>query len=277
MMHTDKNISKIKKTDTNQFINSTNSKETITIKKDLFNINGENIKYTNLDLEVINSWNLPKGLKLHINKGKLENSLRNGNNNKIYFGYEKDVLNNNYNIDYLLMPKDNEDNVKFEGIHFMIKYEKNQLKYFIKDLGSGYGTFIKLNNPLRIMNNLLINIGDTFIVFFLSQENENLSLKLITGDEQTEVFEYPPDQKIITVGRDKSSDIFIEDKLLSRKQCYIYCQKDEKDKNIWYINDGDINGKKSANDTWMYCFKDTLIYDKMIFKTNHNLFRCNCY
>ena len=237
-MHTDKNISKIKETDTNQFINITNSIEKIKIKKDLFNINNENIKY---------------------------NSLRNGNNGKIYFGYEKDIVNNKFNLDYLLMPKDNEYHEKFEGIQFKIEYDKNKLKYFIKDLGSGYGTFIILKTPLRIINNLLISIGYTFIFFFLSQENENLSLKLLTGDEQSEVYEYLPEQKIITVGRDKSSDIFNEDKLLSRKQCYIYCQRDEKDKIEWFIKDGDINGKKSANDTWMYCFKDTFIYDQMIF------------
>ena len=103
----------------------------------------------------------------------------------------------------------------------MIKYDEDNFKYYIQDLGSGYGTFIKLVNPLKIVNNLLINVGDTFIVFTLNKENENLILKLFTGDEQSETYEYSPDKKIITIGRDKSSDIYIEDKLLSRKQCYI--------------------------------------------------------
>jgi pSer/pThr/pTyr-binding forkhead associated (FHA) protein len=266
-------------------MNNSNSSEKIQIRKDLFNINDKDSKYTNLDLEVINSWNLPKGLKLHINRDKLENSLRNAEDGKIFFGYDKDLANNkNYlsdsvKLDYLLMPKDNEYNEKFIGIHFVIKYDENNYKYYIKDLGSGYGTFIKLVSPLRIINNLLINIGDTFIVFSLNEENENISLKLFTGDEQTETYEFTPDKKIITIGRDKMSDIYIEDKLLSRKQCYIYYKNDENDKqkNKWFIKDGDIKGKKSTNDTWMYSFKDTLIYDQMIFKTNHNLFKCNCY
>ena len=263
-------------------INNTNSSNKIKIKKVLFNSDKENKKYTKLDLEVINSWNLPKGLKLHIKKDKLENSLRNANDGKIYFGYENDLENSNNEepkIDYLLMPKDSEFNEKFIGIHFMIKYDEDEYKYYIKDLGSGYGTFIKLINPLRIINNLLINVGDTFIVFSLKEENENLTLKLFTGEEQSETYEYTPEKKIITVGRDKSSDIYIEDKLLSRKQCFIYYKEDENDegKNKWFIQDGDINGKKSTNDTWMYSFKDTLIYDQMIFKTNHNLFKCNCY
>jgi pSer/pThr/pTyr-binding forkhead associated (FHA) protein len=267
----------------NQIINETNSSDKIKIRKYLFNINDENIKYTNLDLEVINSWNLPKGLKLHINKDKLKNSLRNGNDGKIYFGFENDSnsdINTESKLDYILMPKDNEYDEKFIGIHFMIRYDENKCKYYIKDLGSGYGTFIKLINPLKITNNLLINIGESFIVFNLDDDNKNISLKLFTGDEQSETYEYTFNKKTITIGRDKDSDVFIDDKLLSRKQCYIYYQEDENDDNnnyTWFINDGDINGKKSTNDTWIYSIKDTLIYDQMIFKTNHNLFRCNCY
>ena len=161
----------------------------------------------------------------------------------------------------------------------MIKYDEDNFKYYIQDLGSGYGTFIKLVNPLKIVNNLLINVGDTFIVFTLNKKNANLILKLFTGDEQSETYEYTKDKKLITIGRDKDSDIYIDDRLLSRKQCYIYHKEDENDKNKfnWFIKDGDINGKKSTNDTWMYSIKETIIYDQMIFKSNHNLFRCNCY
>ena len=283
MMKTNINNAKKNIPNDNQIINETNSSDKIKIRKDLFNINDENIKYTNLDLEVINSWNLPKGLKLHINKDKLKNSLRNGNDGKIYFGFENDSnsdINTESKLDYILMPKNNEYDEKFIGIHFMIKYDKNKCKYYIKDLGSGYGTFIKLINPLKITNNLLINIGESFIVFNLDDDNKNISLKLFTGDEQSETYEYTFNKKTITIGRDKDSDVFIDDKLLSRKQCYIYYQEDENDDNnnyTWFINDGDVNGKKSTNDTWIYSIKDTLIYDQMIFKTNHNLFRCNCY
>ena len=284
MFQTNMNDSKSNnKNKKNENFSISNSSNKIHIKKDLFNINEENIKYTNLDLEVISSWNLPKGFKLHIKKDKLENSLRNGNDGKIYFGYEKEIVNQNHNtinepkIDYLLLPKDNEYNDKFIGIHFMIRYDKEKYKYYIKDLGSGYGTFIKIINPLNIINNLLINIGDSFIVFSLD-EGQNLTVKIFTGDQESETYEYSPNKKMITIGRDKDSDIFIEDKLLSRKQCFVYFKEDKNDKrkSNWFISDGDINGKKSTNDTWMYSFKDTLIYDQMLFKNNHNLFKCNC-
>ena len=264
--------------------NSTNSH----LKKDLFSSNDnndldkkQNFNYTHLDLEVINSWNLPKGLKLHINKDHLENSLRNENDGRIYFGFQKDLnaLDNKPYIDYLLQPKDNEYDNKFVGIHFEIRYDEINFKYYIKDLGSGYGTFIKLDEPLKIKNNLLINIGDTFIVFSFKENGDNnnfLILKIFTGNEQSETYEFTSDKKNIIIGRDISSDVYIEDKLLSRKHCYIYYENNNENKDCWFIKDGDLNGKKSTNDTWLYSLEDTLIYDQMIFKTNHNLFKCNC-
>ena len=264
---------------------NTNS-STSHIKKALFcvNENNNNCKYTCLDLEVINSWNLPKGLKLHINKDHLENSLRNENDGKIYFGFQKDINNSNEKpyIDYLLLPKDADYDDKFIGIHFQIKYDKNNFKYYMKDLGSGYGTFVKLIEPTKIKNNLLVNIGETFIVFMINEKeekNDNLILKLFTGNEHSEIFEFNPEKKIINIGRDISSDVYIEDRMLSRNHCYIYYEKNEnnnKEENGWFIKDGDINGKKSTNETWLYTLEDTLIYDQMIFKTNHNFFKCNC-
>ena len=257
------------------------------IKKALFSTNENNLQnfnYTNLDLEVINSWNLPKGLKMHINKDHLQNSLRNINDGRIYFGFQKDIneLDNKPYVDYLLLPKDNDYDDKFIGIHFQIKYDENNYKYYIKDLGSGYGTFVKLTEPIKIKNNLLINIGETFIVFTINEDKEksdDIILKIFTGNGQSEIFEFNPKKKNIIIGRDINCDVYMEDKMLSRKHCYIYYEKKENNnegRSNWFIKDGDLNGKKSTNDTWIYALEDTLIYDQMIFKANHSLFKCNC-
>ena len=257
------------------------------IKKALFSTNEnnlQNVNYTNLDLEVINSWNLPKGLKMHINKDHLQNSLRNINDGRIYFGFQKDIneLDNKPYIDYLLLPKDNDYDDKFIGIHFQIKYDENNFKYYIKDLGSGYGTFVKLTEPIKIKNNLLINIGETFIVFTINEDKEksdDIILKIFTGNGQSEIFEFNPKKKNIIIGRDINCDVYMEDKMLSRKHCYIYYEKSENNnegRSNWFIKDGDLDGKKSTNDTWIYALEDILIYDQMIFKANHSLFKCNC-
>ena len=257
------------------------------IKKALFSTNEnnlQNVNYTNLDLEVISSWNLPKGLKMHINKDHLQNSLRNINDGRIYFGFQKDIneLDNKPYIDYLLLPKDNDYDDKFIGIHFQIKYDENNFKYYIKDLGSGYGTFVKLTEPIKIKNNLLINIGETFIVFTINEDKEksdDIILKIFTGNGQSEIFEFNPKKKNIIIGRDINCDVYMEDKMLSRKHCYIYYEKSENNnegRSNWFIKDGDLDGKKSTNDTWIYALEDILIYDQMIFKANHSLFKCNC-
>ena len=38
------------------------------------------------------------------------------------------------------------------------------MTYKIKDLGIGYGAFVKLNNPLVLRDNFLLNMGESYIV-----------------------------------------------------------------------------------------------------------------
>ena len=232
-----------------------------------------------LDLEVLNSWNLPIGLQLHIDEFGLKNSIRNKGDGITYFGFQtEDSLNTEPYIDYLLGPKDQEYDEQFVGKHFQIRFDNETKKYYIKDLGNGFGTFIKLNNEEKIKDNLLINIGETYIVFSFNNDNENeLTIKLFTGEEQRNSYSFNCDnQKCIIIGRDSSlCDVIIDDKMLSRVHCCINYKEKENEKG-WYIKDGNLQGKKSTNDTWFYSAEETVIYDKMIFKTNHNLFKCIC-
>ena len=230
-----------------------------------------------LDLEILNSWNLPIGLQLHIDQYGLKNSIRNEKDGITYFGFQtEEELNTNPYIDYLLGPKDQEYDEQFIGKHFQIRFDWEIKKYFIKDLGNGFGTFIKLINELKIKDNLLINIGETYIVFSFINENENeLMIKIFTGDEQCNTYSFNnSNQKYIIIGRDSSlCDVIVEDRMLSRIHCYVNYKEEDNNKG-WYIKDGDTKGKKSTNDTWFYSAEETLIYDKMIFKTNHILFKC---
>ena len=231
-----------------------------------------------LDLEILNSWNLPIGLQLHIDQFGLKNSIRNEKDSITYFGYQnEEELNLNPYIDYLLGPKDQEYDEQFMGKHFQIRFDWNTKKYYIKDLGNGFGTFIKLVNETKIKDNLLINIGETYIVFSFNNENDkDLMIKIFTGDEQSNTYLFNNEnQTYIIIGRDLTlCNVIIEDKMLSREHCYIKYKESENEDKGWYIKDGNIKGKKSTNDTWFYSADETLIYDKMIFKTNHTLFKC---
>ena len=38
------------------------------------------------------------------------------------------------------------------------------MKYKIKDLGVGYGAFVKLTRPIILRDNFLLNMGESYIV-----------------------------------------------------------------------------------------------------------------
>lgn len=259
----------------------------------------KNLFENNLILEIITSWNLPEGYKLTIrNKHGLENSLvkktlkEKGERNIVYFGFQREEdLNSNPNIDYLLYPKEDFYDNKFIGKHFQIRYDTNDKLYYIKDLGFGFGTFIKLTKTQKLKDNFLINIGETYIVFSLNQnENEDLekvsendekelnsiNIKVFSGDENCDNYNFNClSNPTILIGRNSSCNIIIEDKMLSRVHCTVFFINSEKEEERgWYLKDGNLEGKKSTNDTWFYCSEETVVEDNMIFKTNHNLFKC---
>ena len=228
------------------------------------------------------------------------NSKRGKKDGITYFGYQ----NMDLKVDYQLKHGDNyfyED--AFNGRHFMIRFNPDDLNYYLKDLGRGFGTFIKIQEWTELKNNLLLNIGDNYIVFSLGDEedeekeigkekeessninnikNENLENDIclnvkIFSMKNHKIFTLTPDNCPATIGRSSDNSIVIDDDMLSRIHCTI-----DFDKNKWYIQDGYAkNGlqeeeiKKSTNGSWVYAYDEMPITDKMIFKANHSLFICN--
>jgi hypothetical protein len=52
------------------------------------------------------------------------------------------------------------------------------MTYKIKDLGVGYGAFVKLTRPLVLRDNFLLNMGESYIVANLIKSPEDGVLKL---------------------------------------------------------------------------------------------------
>ena len=240
-----------------------------------------------LFLEIISCDNISdKYIKLEIDPYGYVDSKRE-KDSITYFGYQ----NGNSGIDYVLSNSDNFyfDN-NFNGKHFMIQFNPDDLNYYIKDLGIGCGTFIKIQEWTEIRNNLLINIGENYLVFSLGEEeleetdninnninNDNcLNIKIFSMKEQ-HVFTLYPDNCPVTIGRNNENNIVIEDDLLSRIHCTIDFNNDK-----WYIQDGyakngikDGEIKKSTNGSWIYAYEEIKIIDQMVFKANRNLFICS--
>ena len=189
-----------------------------------------------------------------------------------YFGFIKDYNKDNHNseIDYIINPKDEEYDERYIGRHFKIEYYSNVNKYYIQDLGFGFGTFIKIIDELKIKDNYLVNIGETYLVFTID-ENNKINIKVFSGNEKYEPFSFNYDiLEPIYIGRDCDCIISIEDKRLSRIHCTLNYNNEYK---YWFLKDGGKNGF-STNGTWLYAAEEYEIYDGMIFKTNHNLFKC---
>lgn len=197
------------------------------------------------------------------------------------------------------------ENKKY-GRYFYIYFNPDYMKYYVKDCGMSYGTFIKIQNEIILKDNYIINIGDTFLEIsigiknksFLNEEkninfkskskifslsdseyNNNLNLKIISKEKIYDPVNFLPTKSKIKIGRASNCEIIIEDILLSRVHCTI-----EFKNNIgWIIRDGySINKnmeesndiKPSTNGTWLYAFEDTPIYEGMILRSDNNLFRC---
>ena len=197
-----------------------------------------------------------------------------------FFGYEKDKDD----IDIFINPLDGDNtDDKFYGKHFQIKFNPEDLNYYLRDLGRGFGTFIRTNSYVEIKNNFLLNIGENYLIFSISKEENDindsnvlLNIKLFSVSCGQNSFDFKKEDSPITIGRKPENTIFIEDNMLSRVHCTLF-YKD----NSWFVVDGSVNNgdeydiKKSTNGTWIYAFEDTLIYDKMCFKASHYLFECN--
>ena len=196
--------------------------------------------------------------------------------------------------------------IKKYGRYFYIYFNPDYMKYYVKDCGMTYGTFIKIQNELILKDNYVINIGDSYLDISIGIENKsflkdnrnngskyqkkvfsqsdseydnNLNLKIISKDKIYDPVNFLPTKSKIKIGRASNCEIVIDDILLSR----IHCTIEYKNNIGWIIRDGYNNNKNneesidikaSTNGTWLYAHEDTPIYEGMILRSDNNLFRC---
>ncbi|OMJ83356.1 hypothetical protein SteCoe_15759 [Stentor coeruleus] len=149
--------------------------------------------------------------------------------------------------------------------HFMIHYKDES--YFLKDLGDGMGTFIRLSRPLALQNNYIISFGDSHMIIVIEHNTSpKLILKFIDGPKVDQKFKFMPNESPITIGRMSDCTIRFDDSSLSRYHCLITFN------GWWYMQDGD--GKKiSTNGTWLFAEDFYEVYNGMLFKVGETLMR----
>jgi len=254
-------------------------------------------KADKLEIEIINSLSTNSSLTIEINTlGMVQGSKRKAKDGITYFGLideENSYIdtNNNQDVDFVINTNEiiNEENNNLLGRHFRIRFDVNTMKYYIKDLGRGFGTFKKIINKAKIKDSYLLNIGNSYIVctfgvdeyyqegMGIEDGDKTLNIKVFSEIPQTEPHFFNPKQfKRVYIGRDISCNIIVDDSLLSRVHCTIEYDEEEG----WVIYDGKINddenkNKPSTNGTWLYLIEEIPIEDGLIFKNNKNAFECH--
>lgn len=104
-----------------------------------------------------------------------ENSLRGKKDGVTYFGCKKKIKAGDTGLgeivnDIVIPNKDKETNDRHRGRHFQIEYCIDTNSYKIRDLGVGFGAFIKLEHPLLLKENNLISMGSSFLIINFTEE-----------------------------------------------------------------------------------------------------------
>ena len=255
-------------------------------------------KADKLEIEIINSLSENSNSTIEINSlGMAQGSKRKAKDGITYFGLIDednsyiDTNNNNQDVDYIINTNEiiNEENNNLLGRHFRIRFDINTMKYYIKDLGRGFGTFKKIINKAKIKDSYLLNIGNSYIVctfgvdeyyqegMGIEDGDKTLNIKVFSEIPQTEPHFFNPKQfKRVYIGRDISCNIIVDDSLLSR----VHCTIEYNDEEGWVIYDGKIcddesKNKQSTNGTWLYLIEEIPIEEGLIFKNNKNAFECH--
>ena len=245
-----------------------------------------NLLSTSLNIEKSNYKIIPSGL---VNSNRV---IKDG---IVFFGLENVNFINDIsfpiseitNTTYITNGSNNSDNIPQFYIFFNILDES----YYIKDIKKGI-IFEKINDYYEINDNILIHIGNSYLVVCFDNKKLVLILKvfnLISIREKNNKNEkiksnefkiHNNQNTVIIIGRNAINNnknnnycLNIDDLMLSRIQCcIIYNIKTNK----LYIKDGEYeNNNSSTNGTWIYILGPKKIENKFQFKANHSLFEIN--
>lgn len=137
----------------------------------------------------------------------------------------------------------------------VIKYNLSDKRYYIRDLGDGSGTFVRIDNSkdLILKHGFIISYGDSHMVVQLSSEIHEsrqvvnkITLKFLDGPKIDMEFTFTEHEKVIKIGRMSQCQIKFDDNSLSRLQCQIeFRHFSSKDPNMYY-NDLGLDGQKPS-------------------------------
>ena len=229
--------------------------------------------------------------KVSVNESKIINSillkLYNKTNNLIdeielnknYISSKFNNINKNYDekTKKISFGKDNSSDYiindnSISSIQFYIGYNDIKKNFYIMDNISGTGTFIKLNNEIKIEQDMIINFCVDYMYFTINELNDGnkeLNIKFLNKEKNNEnnsriSFDNKKYTRF-TIGRSIKCNYQYDDDSVSKVQCTIIYQN-----NNWYLYDGfvcNLEKKVSTNGLWLLTNKSISLRNQMILKT----------
>ena len=135
--------------------------------------------FSKLKLEVLNSDALATGQLLFMDQLGLLDSLRSARDGCTYFGSHKKLRGEVVN-DFLI-PAEGD-----RGRHFVVYYNFDVGSFWVKPLTTGFGVLVKLEFAVALKDNMLISIGDSFVIVSLHGTYLTLKLFSVTKSGETQ-------------------------------------------------------------------------------------------
>lgn len=102
----------------------------------------------------------------------------------VYFGSKtKDQRSGNW-INDVIIPQ---GELGMGQRHFMIKYVIESQNYFIKDMGEGTGTFVKIIQPLELKQGYIISFGESHMIISWNPQSEAITVKFLDGGKSDQI------------------------------------------------------------------------------------------
>ncbi len=127
-------------------------------------------------LEIIESPTIPRGTSFPINACGYENSERKMNDGCVYIGTAGHTSDDQCVNDIIIPSEEQGMGAK----HLVIKYSMESKEYFLKDLGEGTGTFVKIDGVLPLKQGYIISFGDSHMAVNI-RLNGKIQLKFLDG------------------------------------------------------------------------------------------------
>ena len=109
-------------------------------------------------------------------------------------------------------------------------------------MGVGYGVFTEMTASTLLRDNILINIGESYIVANFAADPDfanvvQLKLRVFSAikADLPDLYTCQNIDQVLVIGRSPNCDIRIDDELLSKMQATVYFNSIQK---MWAIEDG---------------------------------------